>query len=220
MKEATMVVIVGAGPSGLATAACLDSKSIPYIILEREDCYGSLWKKHCYDRLGLHLAKTFCSLPHKPHNFFTPTFMSKHDFISYLDSYVKHFNINPHYCRFVEVAFFDDEDKKWKVEAKNLVSGEREVYTAEFLVIATGENAQAFIPEISGIESFGGEMIHSSEYKNGRKYEGKFVLVVGSGNSGMEISHDLSEFNAKVSIVVRSPVSFSFFFNLFTKNVT
>ncbi|PON82018.1 Pyridine nucleotide-disulfide oxidoreductase, class-II [Trema orientale] len=205
MEEATIVVIVGAGPSGLATAACLASKSIPYIILESEDCCASLWKKHSYDRLSLHLAKSFCSLPHKPHKYSTSIFMSKHDFCSYLDSYVKHFNIKPHYFRFVEVAFFDRNEKIWKVEAKNVLSGEREVYVAEFLVVATGENAQAFIPKIPGIGSFGGEMIHSSKYKNGRKYEGKSVLVVGSGNSGMEISHDLSDFRAKPSIVVRSP---------------
>lgn len=206
-----MVVIVGAGPSGLATAACLASKSISYIVLEREDCCGSLWKKNSYDRLGLHLAKSFCSLPHKPHDYSTSTFMSKLDFCSYLDSYVKLFNIKPRYCRSVEVAFFDRDEKKWKVEAKNVTTGDQELYVAEFLVVATGENAQAFIPQIPGVESFGGELTHSSKYKNGKKYEGKSVLVVGSGNSGMEISHDLSEFEAITSIVVRSPVSMSYF---------
>ncbi|KAF4366307.1 hypothetical protein CsatB_023494 [Cannabis sativa] len=211
MEETTTVVIVGAGPSGLAMAACLGKKSIPYILLEQEDCYGSLWKKNSYDRLSLHLAKCFCSLPHKPHKFSTPTFMSKHEFSSYLDSYVNHFNINPRYNRSVEVAYLNYKDGDnmkyyWKIETNNMLSGEREIYAAEFLVVATGENAKAFIPDIHGIESFKGELIHSSQYTNGRKYEGKSVLVVGSGNSGMEISNDLSEFGAQTCIVIRSPL--------------
>ncbi|XP_062114799.1 probable indole-3-pyruvate monooxygenase YUCCA10 [Humulus lupulus] len=206
MEETTTVVIVGAGPSGLAMAACLGKKSIPYILLERDDCYGSLWKKNSYDRLSLHLAKCFCSLPHQPHKYCTPTFMSKHDFSSYLDSYVKHFNIKPRYYCCVEVAYLNEDDNKWRIETNSMLSGEREVYVAEFLVVATGENAKAFIPDIHGIESFKGELIHSSQYTNGRKYEEKSVLVIGSGNSGMEISNDLSEFGAQTCIVIRSPL--------------
>ncbi|XP_076947164.1 putative indole-3-pyruvate monooxygenase YUCCA10 [Bidens hawaiensis] len=60
MKQETVVVIVGAGPAGIATSACLNILSIPNIVLEREDCYASLWQKKAYDRLKLHLAKKFC----------------------------------------------------------------------------------------------------------------------------------------------------------------
>ncbi|KAL0371394.1 UNVERIFIED_CONTAM: putative indole-3-pyruvate monooxygenase YUCCA8 [Sesamum angustifolium] len=51
------VVIVGAGPSGLATAACLHELSIPYTLLERQDCFAPLWQKFSYDRVHLHLSK-------------------------------------------------------------------------------------------------------------------------------------------------------------------
>lgn len=64
--EEVPVVIVGAGPAGLATSACLNNLSVPNIILEREDCSASLWKKRAYDRMKLHLAKQFCELPHMP----------------------------------------------------------------------------------------------------------------------------------------------------------
>uniref|UniRef100_A0A251VQW0 indole-3-pyruvate monooxygenase n=1 Tax=Helianthus annuus TaxID=4232 RepID=A0A251VQW0_HELAN len=66
MKQETIVMIVGAGPAGIATSACLNLLSIPNIVLEREDCYASLWQKKAYDRLKLHLAKNFCQLPHMP----------------------------------------------------------------------------------------------------------------------------------------------------------
>ncbi|KAH7520835.1 hypothetical protein FEM48_Zijuj08G0188100 [Ziziphus jujuba var. spinosa] len=199
------VLIVGAGPSGLATAACLSASSIPYTILEREDCYASLWQKRAYDRLGLHLAKSFCSLPFMPHLSTTPTFMPKATFLSYLENYVSKFNINPLYRRSVELASYDEGEKQWRVEAKNFASGETEVFYADFLVIASGENDEAFIPKVHGLETFEGEIIHSSQYKCGEKYKDKHILVVGSGNSGMEISDDLSDYGACTCVVIRSP---------------
>ena len=48
-------VIVGAGPSGLAAAACLKQKGIPSLVLERAQCLASMWQFKTYDRLRLHL---------------------------------------------------------------------------------------------------------------------------------------------------------------------
>lgn len=73
-------------------------------------------------------------------------------------------------------------------------------------MIATGESCDPFVPEVDGMESFPGKVIHSTQYKNGREFAGKSVLVIGSGNSGMEISLDLANHGASTSIVVRSPV--------------
>lgn len=200
------MAIIGAGPSGLATSACLNSMSIPNVILEKEDCCASLWKKRAYDRLKLHLAKRYCALPFLPHEPTTPKYMSKDTFVRYLDDYALRFNIKPRYNRLVECSFYDRDNKKWRIEAKNTITGEVEMYVAKFLVVATGENSQPFIPEVPGLETFKGEIVHASQYKSGLTYGGKEVLVVGCGNSGMEISRDLSDFGAHTSILIRSPV--------------
>ncbi|XP_054792882.1 probable indole-3-pyruvate monooxygenase YUCCA10 [Prosopis cineraria] len=205
--EVTDVVIVGAGPSGLATSACLTKYSIPHIILEKHDCNVSLWRKHTYDRVNLHLAKEFCSLPLMPHSPSSPTFLSKAEFLNYIDNYVSHFNISPRYNRMVDVAVYDEAEKKWKIETTNTQVGERrEAYVAKYVVVATGENNEEYIPEVSGLDSFEGEIVHSKNYKCGSKYKGKEVLVVGCGNSGMEIAYDLNDFEARTSIVIRNPV--------------
>ncbi|KAL5561568.1 hypothetical protein UlMin_031315 [Ulmus minor] len=201
-------IIVGAGTSGLALAACLTRLSLPYIILEREDCHASLWQKYAYDRVHLHLAKQFCELPHMsfPPDF--PNFVPKKLFIQYLDDYVSHFKINPLYHRTVEAASFDGISKKWKVAARNGVSGELEEYSGRFLVVATGETSNPFVPEIDGLDGFSGEALHSTRFRSGKEFANKNVLVVGSGNSGMEIVLDLANYGAKTSIIVRSPVHF------------
>lgn len=202
-----VVIVVGAGPSGLATAACLSQLSIPYIIIEREDCFGSLWKKKSYDRLHLHLAKQFCELPHMSFPTTCPTYVPREQFIQYLDDYVSHFKISPLYQRSVDSAIYDEVNQKWIVKVKNnIMESSGEEYSGRFLVVATGETSDVFIPKVDGLSSFKGEVIHSTQYKCGKKYIDSNVLVVGAGNSGMEIAFDLSNYGAKTSIVVRSPV--------------
>ncbi|KAD0176505.1 hypothetical protein E3N88_44685 [Mikania micrantha] len=203
--EQTTVIIVGAGPSGLATAGCLHQLSIPYIILEREDCIASLFNKKSYDRLHLHLFKQFCQLPHLPFPASFPTYVPLTEFLNYLNEYARRFNVNPRFCNVVTGAKYDDGVEKWRVVAE-VDDGGRRWYEGRFLVVATGETSDVFVPEVDGLSEFKGEVIHSTEYKTGKDYEGKKVLVVGAGNSGMEIAYDLSNYGAKTSIVIRSPV--------------
>ncbi|XP_055811761.1 probable indole-3-pyruvate monooxygenase YUCCA11 [Solanum dulcamara] len=85
-----------------------------------------------------------------------------------------------------------------------------ELYACDFLVLATGENNEGHIPKVGGLENCKGETIHSSEYKSGEKYKKK-VLVVGSGNFGMEIAFDLSKSIVQsaeviIEILLRLPV--------------
>ncbi|XP_056170982.1 probable indole-3-pyruvate monooxygenase YUCCA10 [Syzygium oleosum] len=199
-------VVVGAGPSGLAMSACLKTLSIPHVLLEREDCFASLWKKYAYDRLHLHLRKRFCELPHMHFPPDYPEYVPKAQFLRYLDDYAARFGIEPAYGRSVESAAYDEGDGKWRVNARVADSGEVEEYRCRFLVVATGETSDAFVPEVEGIEGFGGKVIHSTGYKNGKEFENSRVLVVGSGNSGMEIALDLANHGARTSVVVRSPV--------------
>ncbi|CAK9133781.1 unnamed protein product [Ilex paraguariensis] len=135
-----------------------------------------------------------------------PTFIPKSGFIQYLDNYVSTFNVYPLYHWNVEAASFDGVVAKWRVVATNLFSNEAEEYVAKFLVVATGENSEGFIPKVPGLESFRGEAMHSSQYENGKRFCNKDCLVVGCGNSGMEIAYDLSNSGARTSIVARSPV--------------
>ncbi|XP_049386945.1 probable indole-3-pyruvate monooxygenase YUCCA10 [Solanum stenotomum] len=205
-KEEIDIVVVGAGPSGMAVSACLNKLGINNVVLEKQDSCAYLWKNKTYDRLHLHLSKDFCSLPFMPHATSSPKYMPKKEFIQYLDEYVEHFNIKPKFQTCVESAFYNSAEKKWNVKSRNLTSGEIELYASDFLILATGENNEGYIPKMVGIENFKGEIIHSSDYRSGEKYKDKKVLVVGSGNSGMEIAFDLSNYGSHTSIVVRSPI--------------
>ncbi|CAN6347826.1 unnamed protein product [Urochloa humidicola] len=204
--EEVVVLIGGAGPAGLATAACIGQRSIPYLIVEREDCRASLWRYGAYDRVKLHIAKEFCTLPHMPYPDGTPTYVPKKEFVEYLDTYVEHLSIKPRYYISVDLAEYDKGAHRRVVAAHNMAAGTKIHLAARFLIVATGENAMGIVPKIPGIETFLGETLHSSTYRSGGGYTGKRVLVVGCGNSGMEITYDLAHHGADTSIVVHNPV--------------
>ncbi|OUZ99947.1 Pyridine nucleotide-disulfide oxidoreductase [Macleaya cordata] len=197
-------VIVGAGPSGLAVAACLKAKEIPSVIIERANCIASLWQLKTYDRLRLHLPKKFCELPLMPFPANFPTYPIKHQFVSYLEDYASQFNLQPQFNETVVSAEFDQNIGFWRVRTSGLK--EDSEYICQWLIVATGENAEEAVPEIQGMDEFVGPIIHTSMYRSGKPYCGKKVLVVGCGNSGMEVCLDLCNYNARPSLVVRDTV--------------
>ncbi|CAL0333541.1 unnamed protein product [Lupinus luteus] len=204
-------IIVGAGPSGLAVSACLKDQGVPFIVLERANCIASLWQNRTYNRLKLHLPKQFCQLPNFPFPEDFPEYPSKFQFIKYLESYANHFNITPQFNETVQSAKYDETFGLWRVKTirkshlGDCHNNEYD-YICRWLVVATGENAEKVVPEFEGLEEFGGHVMHACDYKSGQSYNGQKVLVVGCGNSGMEVSLDLCNHNARPTMVVRSSV--------------
>ncbi|KAJ0031171.1 hypothetical protein Pint_13172 [Pistacia integerrima] len=198
-------VIVGAGPSGMATAACLKEKGIPSLILERANCIASLWQHKTYDRLRLHLPKNFCELPLMPFPESFPSYPTKQQFLSYLDDYANHFGLEPVFNTTVVNAEYDHRCRFWRIKTLGLKQEETE-YISQWLIVATGENAEEVMPHIEGTENFGGPILHSSSYRCGETFREKSVLVVGCGNSGMEVSLDLCNYNARPTLAVRNAV--------------
>ncbi|KAG6488614.1 hypothetical protein ZIOFF_049861 [Zingiber officinale] len=194
-------IIVGAGPSGLAVAACFKNRGIESLILERAPCAASSWRLKTYDRLRLHLPKYLCELPLMPFPAALPLYPTKRQFLAYLDAYAAEFGLSPRFGVAVISAERDDSAGLWRLR-----SDTGEEFATRWLVVATGENAEPMVPAIPGVADFRGTVLHTSAYRSGEAYRGQRVLVVGCGNSGMEVALDLCEHNAIPSIVVRETV--------------
>ncbi|HSG44101.1 MAG TPA: NAD(P)/FAD-dependent oxidoreductase [Anaerolineales bacterium] len=191
-------IIIGAGAAGLATGACLKQAGIPNIILEQSNQVGATWRKH-YDRLHLHTDKRNSQLPFLPMPKDFPRYPARDQVVSYLENYAKQFKLD---------IFFDQQvtsvkriDGQWHVQTESML------HSAPNLVVACGYSRQPLKPEWPGLDTFPGKIIHSLEYKNGAKFKGQKVLVVGFGNSGGEIAMDLHEHGAESNIAVRSAVN-------------
>jgi len=192
------VVVIGAGPAGLAVGACLKQENIPCVILERNDRVGSAWHHH-YDRLHLHTDKRNSELPFLPYPKDYPRYPSRAQLIEYLKSYAQKFQLDIRFRQ--EVISAHCEQDQWEVQTQN------SLYHAKNLVIAAGCNHESILPSWPGQDSFEGTINHSFQYKNGEPFRGKKVLVVGFGNSGGEIAIDLWEHGAQVSLAVRNAVN-------------
>lgn len=191
-------IVIGAGPSGLAMAGRFSELGIPYMILEKTDKVGNEWRNH-YNRLHLHTDKIYSDLPHLPFPKNYPTFVPKVQYIQYLENYIEHFKIKPHYNQ--EVISIEKQEKLWLIKTRT------DSFLTENVIVSTGYNRVPKRPYFINQALFEGEIIHSSEYKSGEKFRNKSVLVVGYGNSGAEIALDLYENGAKTYVTIRNPVN-------------
>ena len=191
------VVVVGAGPAGLAVSACLSRAGIDHEVLEQAHEVGSSWRRH-YHRLHLHTVKRHSALPYLPWPEESPIFPSRDDVVRYLEGYAAHFEIQPRFGVTVRSVFRHRD--RWRIQT---TAG---AWSARCLVWATGFNRIPVRPAFDGVAEFEGSMVHSGEYRDGESYRGQNVLVVGSGNSGAEIAVDLHEHGARPTLVARSPV--------------
>ena len=196
MKHTTNLII-GAGPAGLAMAGRLKNANEDFIIVEQSDKVCNAWHNH-YDRLHLHTVKQLSSLPHMDFPEDYPTYVSKNLLIKYFNEYIKKFDINPHFN--TEVKNITQKEEKWEVETS------KENYLADHVIISTGVNRTINVPNWEGKDNFPGDIIHSRFYKNAAPYKGKKVLVVGMGNTGAEVSLDLSENDVDSHIAVRGEI--------------
>ncbi|CAN6927444.1 unnamed protein product [Brassica oleracea] len=77
------------------------------------------------------------------------------------------------------------------------------LYWSYFVVVATGVNGECYIPAVKGLDTFNGEIVHSSKYKSGHALRGKTVLVARGGNSSMEMSFALNNLDARMAVSTR-----------------
>jgi indole-3-pyruvate monooxygenase len=194
----TDVVVVGAGPAGLAVGACLRRAGITFVLLEKEQHVAPAWRRH-YDRLHLHTDRAHSALPDLPLPRSYPRYPARQQVVDYLEGYASTFSLEPRFGEEVLVA--RPREGGWEVKT-NVAR-----YLARAVVLATGYNAQPVRPKWPGMEDYRGVLLHSSEYRSGARFSGQDVLVVGFGNSGGEIAIDLFEQGARPSIVVRGTVN-------------
>jgi cation diffusion facilitator CzcD-associated flavoprotein CzcO len=190
-----MVVIIGAGPAGLATAYYLQRYGIAFKILEQHGI-GSSWARF-YDHVRLHSLKEHSALPGLPMPKEYPSFPSGQQVYDYLQTYAKYFRFDIQTQTKVLKAEYDNS---WKLETtEGLVNAEK-------LIVATGIFNTPFVPRIEGLGSFTGQILHSQQYKRPEDFLNKKVLVVGVGNSGAEIAVALAKAGVQTDIVLRDGV--------------
>ncbi|MFT3701115.1 MAG: NAD(P)/FAD-dependent oxidoreductase [Agriterribacter sp.] len=196
--QQTNTLIIGASIAGLSCAACLHKQNLEYIIIEQHDKVATPWRNH-YHRLHLHTNKRLSNLPYKKFGSQIPRYPTRQQVVDYLDEYSNAFNINPVFnCQAISVT----RDGDYWITTTN-----KGIFRSANLVFATGIYGKPNTINIKGMETFPGRILHSSDYKTGKDFANKNVLVIGFGNSACEIAIDLYEQGAMPAMSVRSSVN-------------
>jgi putative flavoprotein involved in K+ transport len=195
------VIVIGAGPGGLAAAAELQKRGCRVRVLDKAQAVGSAWRRH-YDRLHLHTVRWTSHLG----DFKIPRsygeWVAREDVVRYLEAFAANYGIAPTFG--VDVQRIERASAGWRVVTRS--HGDLE---APVVVVATGYNHTPDVPDWPGRDTYTGELVHACDYRNAQPYRGRDVLVVGTGNTGAEIAVDLVEGGAhRVRLAVRTVPTF------------
>lgn len=198
LSSSHRVVVIGAGPSGLAVARELEHQhGIPTLVVERAEAPAVSWRTR-YDNFRLNTNGFLSHLPGQRIPLTAGRWPTKEDMVRYFDRYVRRQNITLRLrC---EVHRIDRASGGWRLDTSSA-----EIRTAA-VVLATGRYCTPVIPPWPGIGHFPGELVHSAGFRNAWPFRDRDVLVVGAGNSAADIAVQLAGDGARrVWLAVRTP---------------
>ena len=200
-KKQPYCVIIGGGQGGIGLGARLRRLNVPTIIIEKNERAGDSWRNR-YKSLCLHDPVWYDHLPYLPYPDHWPVFAPKDKIGDWLEMYAKIMELNYWSSTVCNKAEYDEAKAEWSVHVKR--DGQEVVLKPKQLVMATGMSAVPMVPKFPGMDSFKGEIHHSSKHPGGDQYAGKKAVVIGSNNSAHDICADLWENGADVTMVQRS----------------
>lgn len=196
------VLIVGAGQTGLALAARLGQLGVDTLVIDANERAGDNWR-HRYHALTLHNAIWLNDMPYLPFPSTWPVFVPKDKLAGWFETYVDAMEINFWGSSRFEGGDFDAQTSTWQARVRR-GDGGTAVLRPKHIVLATGISGIPYVPELPGLDTFAGEVLHSGTYADAARYAGKNVVVIGTGNSAHDVAQDLHANGANVTMVQRS----------------
>ncbi|OBJ10905.1 NAD(P)/FAD-dependent oxidoreductase [Mycobacterium sp. 1465703.0] len=197
-------VVVGAGFGGIGAAIQL--KRLGYdniVIFEREDDLGGTWHVNRYPGVAVDIPATTYSYWFEPNPNWSRLFAPGEEIKRYAEHVADKYDIRRH-MRFntaVDGARWDEEARLWRVR---LAGGE--CLTTLFLITATGFLSQPCMPEIPGVASFDGKVLHTAAWDDSYHLAGRQVAVIGTGASAAQLIPELADKASDLTVYQRTPI--------------
>lgn len=215
------IFIIGAGPSGLAAVKEMAEAGLNPLCVDSRDAIGGLFNS-CYNELyttTTNMFMAFSDFPPKENL----KFWSKEEYLSYMNDYVNHFNLEK-FIKLnttVEKCVLDDCTGRWKLKTSNSSEGKEEprfssftenveagfTYDADYLLVATGTNQIPNVPKFKNLSN-DIKVLHSSDFKDATTLcKGKKVLIIGNGESAADVAAQSTDVAEKVTLWSRRDFS-------------
>lgn len=199
----TNICIIGAGSSGVTVAKSLREKGLAFDIFEKGSDIGGMWRyendngqSSCYASLHIDTSRPNLGYSDFPIDPTLPDFLSHGQFLRHLEAYADANDIRSRVTFGTEVTSVSPKGEGWAV---TLSTGETLDYA--HVIVANGHLSDPRTPAFKG--QFDGKQIHSHHYRTAAPFEGQRVLVVGLGNSAVDIAVDLARRAEHVTVSTR-----------------
>ena len=197
------ICIIGAGSSGMTVAKSLTEAGLRVDVFEKGSNIGGMWRyqndngqSSCYASLHIDTSRPNLGYSDFPLSPDLPDFPSHAQFLKHLEAYADHFDLRRLVQFNSEVAHVSPNGTRFDVQIKG---GKKLSYGT--VIVANGHLFDPRLPEFEG--SFHGAQIHSHHYRTADPYAGQRVMVVGLGNSAVDIAVDMARRAAHVFVSTR-----------------
>ncbi len=197
-------VVVGAGFGGMGAAIQLRRNGYDdLVILERESDLGGTWHVNRYPGLAVDIPSSTYSYSFEPNPHWSRLFAPGSELKAYASHVADTYDLR-RLMRFdtvVKSATWDEERELWQVDVEN-----GEPLHARFLLTATGFLSQPRLPDITGIESFAGAVVHTTRWDDDVELAGKRVGIIGTGATAVQLIPELADVAADLTVFQRTPI--------------
>lgn len=200
------VLIVGAGISGIAAAVQLKRLGIPFQIVERNDNLGGTWWTNDYPDARVDTSSYLYQFKFEKNYPWSEFFAARDESLKYLNHIVDKHEVRDAMQFGVEVvaAEWSEEDSVWQVVTRDQ-AGEEKTRSANVLISASGLFNKPKRPDIDGIESFSGQICHTTEWNDAIDVSGKRTALIGTGSTGAQLAPIIAESVGFLGIYQRTP---------------
>lgn len=205
-SNAPRACVIGAGSAGLAACAGLKRAGVDFDCYEKSDRVGGLWVfdnssgvAAAYRTLSSNAPKGYMGYRDFPMADDLPAYPSHWDFARYFDDYARHFGLHEHIRFQTEVTHVSPESSGGFTVT--LADGRTERY--DYVLVANGHHWDARMPEPMFPGTFHGTLMHSRDYRDCEFLAGKRVVVVGIGNSAVDIACEAAHLADETYLSVR-----------------
>ncbi len=197
-------VVVGAGFSGIGTAIKLDRAGLgDYLLIEAGDGVGGTWYWNTYPGIAVDIPSFSYQFSFEQRRDWSRTYAPGRELKAYAEHCVDKYGLRPK-IRFntkVIAADYDDERALWQLQTEP--GG---VVTARFLINASGVLTVPKLPDIDGVDSFGGVTLHTARWDHAQDLTGKRVAVIGTGASAVQLIPEIAPLVERLTVFQRTPI--------------
>ncbi|MBC7644657.1 MAG: NAD(P)/FAD-dependent oxidoreductase [Thermoleophilia bacterium] len=200
--EQVRIAIVGSGFAGLGMAMRLRRAGIDdFVVLERGDDIGGTWRENTYPGCACDVSSHLYSFSFAPNPDWSHTFSPQPEILEYLRRCARDFGVTPHLrlnCELLE-ARWSEQDQQWLLDTSQ---GE---LRAQVLIVGMGPLNEPAIPDIEGLDTFAGPIVHTGRWRDAPDLAGKRVAVIGTGASAIQVVPGLQPDVERLTLFQRTP---------------